>query len=70
VGKIKSQKIIANIQSLREKFKKEKTMESGEFNYNISDYKWASWCLGFLDKMVIPLHIGRDLLFIQVISTR
>jgi len=70
VGKIKSQKIIANIQSLREKLKREKLMERGEFNYNISEYKWASLCLGFLDKMVIPLHIGRDLLFIQVISTR
>jgi len=37
VGIIKSQKIIANIQSLREKPKKKN--QRGEFHYNNGDYK-------------------------------
>jgi len=75
VGIIKSQKAIVNTHNLTWKPRKRKITEreKGEFHYNNGDYKWVSLvCSGFWIQMmmIIPLHIGRDRLFIQVISKR
>jgi len=77
VGIIKLQKAIANTQNLRGKPVRGKPRgereRRGEFQYNNGDYNWVSLvCSGFWIQMmmIIPLHIGRGLLFIQVISNK
>ena len=69
---IKSQKAIANMQNLTWKPRKEKTTKR-EAIYTITMVitSWLLWCVRVSElKRITPLHVGRDLLFIQVISTK